>query len=221
MKRAYHGNKSKRDTEAAAIEEEKIQRGTFVICCCIIVLFVIGTAARNYTWGNAERLWLDIVTKSPDKLRGHINLGQIYQSSGRIALAEIQYRQTIELCDGGQSGRLGAVSVCDGARSNVASILLYRKDFAGAEPLLRKAIEGSPSLDAAKINLGVLYLRTGRAELALETLNSVKTPHGNDPEPEIEYNRGEALRMLGRCAEAQPHYANFKRWYVNRPIPTC
>jgi len=60
----------------------------------------IATVARNQTYGSEVALWEDAFAKSPGKPRVANNLGYAYQRAGRLAEAELAYKQAIELDPG-------------------------------------------------------------------------------------------------------------------------
>lgn len=62
-----------------------------VAAAVVMVAVLAGTAvARNAVWRDEVRLWSDVVRKSPDKARGHVNLGMAYGRRG-------EYRKSIEV----------------------------------------------------------------------------------------------------------------------------
>src|SRR3990172_7133903 len=57
----------------------------------------IATYQRNKVWRDEISLWMDVISKSPDKTRGHINLGVVYDKQGHINEAIKEYKLTLTL----------------------------------------------------------------------------------------------------------------------------
>ncbi|MFC1844606.1 tetratricopeptide repeat protein [Thermodesulfobacteriota bacterium] len=54
-----------------------------IACIAVVILVFAGTAyARNSVWRNNVVLWQDVVSKSPQKARPHLNLGVAYDKKG-------------------------------------------------------------------------------------------------------------------------------------------
>jgi tetratricopeptide (TPR) repeat protein len=67
----------------------------------IIVIILTGTTyARNSVWKDELTLWQDVVNNSPNKARGHNNLGDAYKNIGMIEKAKEQYQIAIKLSPG-------------------------------------------------------------------------------------------------------------------------
>ena len=63
-------------------------KATFVALSLIMMLLVVSlstlTIQRNEVWKTKESLWLDVISKSPNKTRGYAFLGQEYLAQGRL-----------------------------------------------------------------------------------------------------------------------------------------
>lgn len=70
-----------------------------LILALIVVIGALGTAAynRNEVWRDEVSLWEDVVRKSPNKARGHNNLGTAYRLQGSLDKAIEQYLVTLQL----------------------------------------------------------------------------------------------------------------------------
>jgi tetratricopeptide (TPR) repeat protein len=66
----------------------------------------VATVARNQTYGSEVALWEDAFAKSPGKPRVANNLGYAYQRAGRLAEAQLAYKQAIELDPGYWKARI-------------------------------------------------------------------------------------------------------------------
>lgn len=54
----------------------------YLLLITAVVIFSIATYQRNIVWRNGVTLWEDVVKKSPNKVRGHNNLGKFYLDKG-------------------------------------------------------------------------------------------------------------------------------------------
>ncbi len=63
------------------------------------LVMVFGTTAyqRNIVWKTEDTLWSDIVKKSPDKDRPHVNLGNSYFKKGFLNQAIAHYKTAIKI----------------------------------------------------------------------------------------------------------------------------
>src|SRR5947208_6211130 len=55
------------------------------------------TISRNNIWASRIALWEDVVKKSPDKPRAHLNLGGMYYAANRIRDAMREYQHVLDL----------------------------------------------------------------------------------------------------------------------------
>ncbi|MBI4690441.1 MAG: tetratricopeptide repeat protein [Nitrospirae bacterium] len=63
----------------------------------IIIAFSIATYQRNTLWKNEVNLWEDVVKKSPNKARGHNNLGADYKIKGQYDKAIKHFQIAVRL----------------------------------------------------------------------------------------------------------------------------
>jgi tetratricopeptide (TPR) repeat protein len=63
----------------------------------IVIILTFATFQRNKVWKHENTMWEDVVSKSPNKPRGHNNLGLSYQSQGRIKEAIQHYETAVKL----------------------------------------------------------------------------------------------------------------------------
>lgn len=63
------------------------------------LVMVSGTAAhqRNFVWKTDHTLWSDVVEKSHNKARPHVNLGNSYFEKGFLNQAIARYKTAIEI----------------------------------------------------------------------------------------------------------------------------
>lgn len=169
-----------------------------VLGVVILATFLTLTAYRNETWATPEAVWADVIAKSPQKMRGHLNLGQVYQRTRRYSEALKEYETAATLP---QDIVAVAFHMKTAALSNKASILIDAKLFDDAHATLDRIEEHTAE---SRINQGVLYLRMRRYEAALEIFDEAVAKWPNSGM--LHFNRGQALQMLLRQDEARVAY---------------
>jgi hypothetical protein len=73
------------------------QRAAIVLLAILTLVLSTATYARNTVWNSEISLWEDVVRKSPNKARGHNNLGDAYQAEGQIDTAMEHFKIAIKL----------------------------------------------------------------------------------------------------------------------------
>ncbi|OGX59651.1 MAG: hypothetical protein A2306_05635 [Omnitrophica WOR_2 bacterium RIFOXYB2_FULL_38_16] len=139
------------------IRDQKVRM--FVVCF-IVALFSLMTYQRNRVWKNNLTLWLDVVAKSPNKARGHNNLGAEYIRRGKYDLALVEANKTLELNPGYYKAYYNRGIAFYNYRLYEKAI----KDF-------KKSIELNPTYHDAYNYLGIYYFNNGKIDLALENYN--------------------------------------------------
>jgi Tfp pilus assembly protein PilF len=79
---------------------ERSKKATKAVAALLVVLIILltgATYARNAVWRDEITMWEDVVKKSPNKARGHNNLGLAYKSKGLLEKAIEQYSIAIKL----------------------------------------------------------------------------------------------------------------------------
>jgi tetratricopeptide (TPR) repeat protein len=121
----------------------------------VVVMIVMGlgfaTVKRNHVWGDAVRLWQDVVAKSPDKGRSHNNLGVALENAGRRAEAIKTLSRAIELDPGYYKSYY-----------NLGDLYLVSDQPRLALPLLQTAIQLNPGFTEAYVGVGAALMRSGR-----------------------------------------------------------
>jgi Tfp pilus assembly protein PilF len=139
------------------IESKRLR--SLAVSFVILIPIALSTYAymRNNVWKSKASLWEDVVKKSPNKSRGHINLGTAYGEEGMTDKAIEHFRIALTL-DPDQVE----------AHNNIAKAY-------GEEGMTDKAIEHSRitlTLDSdyaeAYNNLGVVYISKGMTAKAIE-----------------------------------------------------
>ncbi len=100
--------------------------------------FAIATHERNTVWLDDATLWRDVVSKSPDKARAHVNLGFAYKEKAKLDDAIREYREAIRLDP----------SLAQ-AHNNLGAVYQARGDLAEAAREFREAVR----LDASSVGV--------------------------------------------------------------------
>ena len=182
-------------------------------CILILALLTVGTIHRNRTWaGGPLAIWKDVTTKSPNKPRGHLNLGNTYVQAGQPAAALQEYRRVLELTPTGEPAH-------EAAQSNIGQILVEQGRYAEAEAFL----EAQPYRTIPMvINLSVIYVRTQQLERAESFIREALTEFGEtDATAPLLFNLAEVLRVTHRCMEATVLYRRAQRLLPDLPIRPC
>jgi tetratricopeptide (TPR) repeat protein len=157
-------------------------------------LYSLGTVQRNGVWKDDERLWRDVVKKSPGSAVSHYNLACTLNSRGEIDEAIGEFRTAIRLQPAAEAYKsLGAAYQAKGLISEAIeqyqlAIRLQPADVGAHSSLaavyadsgaLDKAIEHfrivvqlQPDSANAQYNLGTVYLEKGRPDKAIPHLEA-------------------------------------------------
>lgn len=148
-----------------SIAANQMKKRTAVISFMALVIFVLaGTAyGRNAVWRNNIVLWEDVVSKSPQKARPHLNLGVAYDNHGRTEEAFREYTQALEIDPNyvQAHNKRGFIYMQQG-----------QMDEAINEYLL--SLEISPDNFDAHNNLGIAFAQSGSFGEALEQFQAAR-----------------------------------------------
>jgi len=124
----------------------------FLLGAAMLVLGLgFATFQRNHVWGDAIRLWQDVVAKSPKTGRSNNNLGVALEAAGRRPEAVKAFSRAIEVDPGYYK-----------AYYNLADLYLVSGQPDAALPLLQTAIQLNPNFTEAYVELGAALMRDGR-----------------------------------------------------------
>lgn len=156
----------------------------------LIAFCLVGTMTRDRVYATRQEFWESAVLSSPDKLRPHLNLAEVYQSQHKFGLATLEYNRAI---------RIEPKSYA--AYSNLASLQIDTDDFVHAESNLHHVLQLEPKSTEAYINLGVMYFRRGHDEIAMQMLDKALMI-----DPNNEFARGNRNIVLDKIShDNQPH----------------
>jgi protein O-mannosyl-transferase len=150
------------------------------------------TYQRSAVWNNALALWEDTSAKSPDNARARFQLAYAQWQNGQCAPAAANYER---------------VSKMEKPDERLLIDWAYALECAGkpdeAVAKVREGIKIQPSAHSYAV-IGMIYGKHGRADEALEALNSAEKA---DPNFDMTYvYRGNVFAGRGQMAEAATEY---------------
>lgn len=128
---------------------------TVVLMAVIVTSLTIATRMRNEVWRDKEALWLDVVRKSPNKLRGYFHLGMYYTDKGDVEKAMEQYRTALKINPSSTFAHL-KLGRLYGKRGDTDSAI---SEYALAQ-------KSDPGFALAPLLIGDAYMKKGNAGLA-------------------------------------------------------
>jgi Flp pilus assembly protein TadD len=164
-----------------------------------LVLVLSGvTYARNTVWQDEKRFWEDVVAKSPNKARGHNNLGYIYLNDNMIDRA-IQHCQTA----------IRIRPLYPEAHNNLGIAYKSRGMTGKAIKHYRLALMMRPEFPEALNNLGIAYKSKGMVEEAIEQYRLAAKLRPSSAE--IRFNLGVNYIDYGSLEKARREFENALR----------
>jgi predicted CXXCH cytochrome family protein len=156
-------------------------------------LAAVNPANLSPSAGNALRQaladYVEIQRFNADRPEARLNLGNLYADAGDFATAEDQFRAALALAPAFVP-----------AWNNLADVQRATGDEAGAEETLRAGLEAVAEPAGLQHALGLLLVRSGRREEALEWLG--RAAGSGVANPRFGYVHAVALHDLGRPDEA-------------------
>ena len=105
-------------------------------------MLAVGTYQRNRVWQDADTLWSDAVSKSPQHVRAHNNWGLAVAGLGRHQEAVGHYQQALRI----------EPDLAE-AHNNWGSALAIQRRLPEAAEQYRRALRLKPDFSAARNNL--------------------------------------------------------------------
>ncbi|MBF0316535.1 MAG: tetratricopeptide repeat protein [Nitrospirae bacterium] len=173
------------------IAVNKLKTGWITTTAVILITLTLAVATyeRNGVWHDKITFWLDVVKKSPNKARPHLNLGAFYAEAGDLNAALTHYQTALSLNPNYPE-----------AHNNIGNIYEKQGDINAAIRAYQTAINLQPKYLVAHSNLGNIRFRQGQYQEALAHYQTVLTLRPDYAE--AHYNLGSAYGMLGRDNEA-------------------
>jgi tetratricopeptide (TPR) repeat protein len=179
----------------------RMEKIALTVLILTTLIFTGASYSRNNVWESNVSLWEDVVEKSPNKARGHNNLGSFYSEKGfnDKAIREFQAALRLDPAYADSHSSLGAVYAeqgrVDEAINEFQAALLIDPDFADAHYNLgtayysrgrmaeafkefEAAVRTKPDYAKAHNNLGAIYQAEGRID---EALNEYRLALKYDP----------------------------------------
>ncbi len=152
------------------------------------------TILRNQFYLSAETLWADSAKKSPNKVKPHINLGNMLSAQGKFEEAIKHYSTALSL----------EYSQPE-AHNNLGAALMQLERVDEAIISFTNATRINPKFGKAFKNLGAAYSEKELFEQAVASFK--KAVQANTKYAEAHNGLGNALGNLKRFNEAANHYA--------------
>ncbi|MEK7699479.1 MAG: tetratricopeptide repeat protein, partial [Planctomycetota bacterium] len=129
----------------------------FFLLSSIVIVLSIATYERNIIWQDRVSLWEDVVSKSPKKVRGHINLGVAYDDKGLTDKAIEKYQIALGIKP-------------DYAEAHINLGVAYNNKGLSDKAVeeYRIALGIKPDYAEAYYNLGIAYKDKGLTDKAIE-----------------------------------------------------
>jgi Tfp pilus assembly protein PilF len=179
-------------------------RAAIILLCILSLILAIGTYQRNQTWKTAISLWEDVVKKSPNKARPHLNLGHAYEITGKNHEAVQQYRLAILLKKDYHE-----------AYSNLGRLLAAKGYTARAIEIYNVGLLHSPADPTLLTNLGYEYQQIGDINKAISSYRQALTSSPNFSQAlinlaflKLDQNQQYECQTLLKKAEQQRKYSS-------------
>jgi len=180
--------------------------GKLLLLIATILILLLGGATykRNHVWGNAIRLWQDVVVKSPGKGRPINNLGVALDKAGRRPEAFNTLSQAIAVDPNYYKSYY-----------NLADLYLVSDQPDVALRLLQTAIKLNPNFTEAYVSMGAALMRAGKFREVIIFLEMNLDRITNNAEARFYLgasyaflgDREAAMRELAILSKLDPSYA--------------
>ncbi|MBU0467770.1 MAG: tetratricopeptide repeat protein [Candidatus Omnitrophica bacterium] len=169
-----------------------VKRGIAVLSI-VVILFSALTFKRNKVWDNEITLWEDVLSKSPNKTKPLINLGNAYFKKRKYEKALELFQKAVVIDDKAEE-----------AYNGMGLIYKERGEFERALENYNKVLVLKPGRAQTFSNRGVVYKSMGEYELAMLDQNISLSLNPNAALTYI--NRGVVYKSLGEYDLALADY---------------
>jgi tetratricopeptide (TPR) repeat protein len=135
----------------------RMQKAVVGMIALVLIMLAGATYLRNNVWRSNTSIWEDVVRKSPQKGRGHNNLGEAYEMEGQIDRAIYEYKTAIRLDPSYPQ-----------AYNNLGTIYESSGLIDEAIEQYMMALRLQPDSTKAHNNLGIAYRDKGLIDEAIE-----------------------------------------------------
>ncbi len=188
-----------------AARHPRVRTAVIALLCAATLLLAGATYARNNVWGSVIALWSDTVKKSPNKNRPRYNLGEAYESEGRLPEALQEFQIAAALTPGDSR-----------AHYNLGTAYLKQQRYDDAVREFRTALAIGPDYAVYHCNLGSAYAKQGKLQDAQQEFKAAIVLKPEDAESH--YNLGrtyaaesrnkDAIAELQTAVRLMPDYAD-------------
>ncbi len=201
-----------------------------------VATFLDGVAAPA-AFPTLEDVLRGVLVGKPDHVGGIVQLGRLHLLRGAPSDAQAAFTRALETAKNAPEAYDLCAYACLRAKqldvalayanagvatapthpslnNTLGLIHMAKQQPADAEAAFRRAVQGDPTGTtgtSARLNLAVLLLSTGRADNALEVLNEALAVAPDNPD--LHYNRGLALHVVGRRDSAPEKLAEARQEY--------
>ena len=193
----------------------------------VVIFLAIAAYQRNTVWKDAFTLWSDVVSKAPNNVRAHYNLGSAFSYRGSLEEAIEEYKKALVLKEdypranfhlGNSYQKLGRKQEAIQAyrlelqiqpkfamaHNNLANVLADQKQYEESLKEYKVAILFKPGYDKAHANMATVLMELGRVE---EAIDQYRTAIRLNPDSQsAHYNLGLAYQGQERIADAIREY---------------
>jgi tetratricopeptide (TPR) repeat protein len=163
------------------------------LACMLVVVFSFWTFQRNEVWESEFSLWSDVVKKSPNKARPHLNLGISLSELEKTDGAITHYNKALLINPRYAKAHFNLAVAMERQGKNVEAIKHYDE-----------AIKIEPNYIKAHNNLGLLLTKTGRIEEAFQHYRRILKVKPEYVQAHL--NLGVALVELRKFSQAIAHF---------------
>ncbi len=134
----------------------RLKNKVISVFALVVIVFSVLTYARNNLWTDEIRMWKDVITKSPNKSRGHFKLGLILGRRGQFDEAIKEFQRSLELEP--KQARV---------HNNLALIYASQGKLKDAINEYQGALAINPKDAVVHYNLGIFWARLERLDDAI------------------------------------------------------
>jgi len=188
---------------------ERARKAAVSALVVMSLVFAVAAHARNTVWFTDKTLWEDVVKKSPNKERGHYNLGLALRHEGETQAAIKNFEAAVKYREGKSNVHDFGIVVKDRSHFNLGMLYQERGNIEKAIEEYEMVIKITQKNALAYNNLGMLYRQKGRTDKAIGYYKeALKLEPDN---AEFHVNLGNAYDIEDKMDEAIDQYKEAAR----------